>query len=196
LVNLEDGSYNTEMDAKKYKLLDAIQNGVKIENPKFNPGEQKRQKVSKVYFIKGRKGDEIENIVLPIYGKGLWGTLWGYLALESDLETIQGINFYNHKETPGLGGEVDNPSWKRQWEGKKLYDPQGEPAALVFKGSAPAGNPYAVDGLSGATITSRGVTNFVRYWASDDGFKPFLEKLKQEMKQPAATSSDKDQNNG
>ena len=117
----------------------------------------------------------------PIFGKGLWGTLYGYLALRSDLETIQGITFYQHKETPGLGGEVDNPSWKAQWEGVKLFDEEGAPAALVFKGPAPSDNPFAVDGLSGATITSRGVTNLIRYWASEDGYGPYLRKLADEL---------------
>ncbi len=69
--------------------------------------------------------------------------------------------------------------WKAQWDGRKLYDENGEPAALVYKGPAPSDNPYAVDGLSGATITSRGVTNLIRYWASDDGYGPFLEQTRQ-----------------
>ena len=115
--------------------------------------------------------------------KGLWGTLYGYLALKSDLETIQGITFYQHKETPGLGGEVDNPRWKAQWDGVQLYDEDGEPAAMVFKGPAPSDNQFAVDGLSGATITSRGVTNLVRFWASEDGYGPFLKKLQSEIKE-------------
>ncbi len=124
---------------------------------------------------------QIQQVVLPVYGKGLWGTLWGYLALKTDLETVQGITFYEHKETPGLGGEVDNPSWKAQWEGLKLFDQNGDPAAEVYKGPAPTTNPYAVDGLSGATITSRGVTNLIRYWVSEDGYAPFLEQLADEI---------------
>ncbi len=109
------------------------------------------------------------------------GDASGYLAIKSDLETIQGLTFYEQKETPGLGGEVDNPKWKAQWEGVKLYNPEGVPAAEVYKGPAPASNPYAVDGLSGATITSRGVTNLIRYWASADGFGPFLKKLRAQI---------------
>jgi Na+-transporting NADH:ubiquinone oxidoreductase subunit C len=135
----------------------------------------------KVFFVKRPGSDKIQQVVLPVYGKGLWGTLYGYLALKSDLNTIQGLTFYQHKETPGLGGEVDNPLWKEQWEGRKLYDENGNPAAMVFKGPAPDDNPYAVDGLSGATITSRGVTNLLAYWASDEAYGPFLDKLAAEL---------------
>lgn len=181
LVNLEDGSINTEMDKAKY---DAIELAGKKETQKvpdksvYDIGEPYRETVSKVFFVK-RPGDPtLRQVVLPVYGKGLWSTLRGYLALKSDFETIQGLTFYSHAETPGLGGEVDNPSWKAQWAGKKLFDDSGQPAAEVFKGTAPKGSPSAVDGLSGATITSRGVTTLLRYWAGDDGYGPYLAKLK------------------
>ena len=146
----------------------------------------------KVFFVKRPGSDKIQQVVLPIYGKGLWGTLWGYLAIKSDLETVQGITFFEHKETPGLGGEVDNPRWKSQWDGRKLFDENGAPASQVFKGPAPSDNPYAVDGLSGATITSRGVTNLIRYWVSDDGYGPFLGKLASEIgiESPVKTAGD------
>ncbi len=184
LVDLKTGQYNTDMKAGDWDLMEAASDpktSVRIIDPQFDPGEATRQAVSKVYFVKRPGSDKIQQVVLPVHGKGLWGTLYGYMALKSDLETIQGITFYQHKETPGLGGEVDNPAWKAQWDGRKLYDSDGTPAALVFKGPAPAENVYAVDGLSGATITSNGVTNLIRYWASDDGYGPFLKKLALEM---------------
>jgi Na+-transporting NADH:ubiquinone oxidoreductase subunit C len=180
LVKLETGRYTDDADLDSYDMLEAAageQTGIDIIDPEFDPGEPRRPKVMKVFLVKRPNSEQIQQVVLPVYGKGLWGTLYGYLAVKSDFETIQGITFYQHKETPGLGGEVDNPRWKAQWEGQKLYDPDGEPAALVYKGPAPSDNPYAVDGLSGATITSRGVTNLLRYWASDDGYGPFLENL-------------------
>ena len=192
LVNLDDGSYNTSVDGVKWKLkeqIDGRDTSQAIEESEFSSGEDKRPKVMKVYFVEQSGSGRIDQVVLPIYGKGLWGTLYGYLALRSDLKTIQGITFYEHKETPGLGGEVDNPSWKAQWQGLKLFDGNGKPAALVFKGPAPDSNPHAVDGLSGATITSRGVTNLVRYWASKDGYGPFLKNLKAEIDGSAAIDS-------
>jgi len=180
LVDLETGEFTEEISIDQYDMLEAAESrkyGVDIVEPEFDPGESRRPRIMKVYFVKRPNTETPQQVVLPVYGKGLWGTLYGYLALQSDLETIQGITFYQHKETPGLGGEVDNPLWKQQWEGKQLYDDEGDPAALVYKGPAPSENPYAVDGLSGATITSRGVTKLLRYWASEDGYGKVLENL-------------------
>ena len=192
LVDLESGEYNTELDPKTYDPREAVDNkdlSIKIENVKYNPGERRREKVARVYFVKQPGSETIEQVVLPIYGKGLWSTLYGYMALKNDLVTISGLTFYEHGETPGLGGEVDNQNWKQQWSGQKLYNEQGEPAAFVYKGPAPPDNPYTVDGLSGATITANGVTNLMRYWASDDGYGPFLDKLADEL----SSESDSDQ---
>jgi len=120
--------------------------------------------------------------VLPIEGLGLWGTLYGFLALEHDAETVRGLTYYNHKETPGLGGEVDNPLWKAKWPGRKAFDEAGHPAITVIKGSAgpAATDPHHVDGLSGATITGNGVTNMLRFWLGEQGFGPYLAKLRTE----------------
>ncbi|TWU55155.1 Na(+)-translocating NADH-quinone reductase subunit C [Rubripirellula reticaptiva] len=185
LINMDDGSFNNEASAADWELAEAAsdpKSSVKIVDPEYDPGEESRPSVMKVYFVQKPGSGDIQTVVLPIFGKGLWGTLWGYLALKSDLETVQGLTFYQHKETPGLGGEVDNPAWKAQWDGRKLYDADGKPAVLVFKGPAPAENVYAVDGLSGATITSNGVTKMLRYWASDDAYGPLLDKLGKDIK--------------
>jgi Na+-transporting NADH:ubiquinone oxidoreductase subunit C len=119
---------------------------------------------------------ELKALILPIEGYGLWGTLYGYLALAPDARTIVGITFYKHKETPGLGGEVDNPRWKAEWPGRLAFDDRGNPAIAVKKGQAGPveSDPYNVDGLSGATITSRGVTHLVRFWLGENGFGPYL----------------------
>ena len=116
--------------------------------------------------------------MLPIVGKGLWSTMYGFLAMEPDLKTIRGINYYEQGETPGLGGEVDNPRWKAQWKGKIAYQ-DGKPAIDVVKGSVGASDPnakYKIDGLAGATITSNGVENTVKYWLGDDGFGKFIKR--------------------
>lgn len=185
MVDLESGEYAEDVDPSTYDLVEATQNpdtSVEITAPKIDPGEERRPKVMKVYFVRQPGNDKIKQVILPVYGKGLWGTMYGYLALKNDLKTIQGITFYQHIETPGLGGEVDNPSWKAQWKGLSLFNEKGEPSAMVAKGTAPDMDPYAVDGLSGATITSRGVTNLVQYWASDEGYGNFLNNLAAQMK--------------
>jgi Na+-transporting NADH:ubiquinone oxidoreductase subunit C len=125
---------------------------------------------------------ELKALILPIEGYGLWGTLYGYLALAPDARTVVGITFYSHKETPGLGGEVDNPRWKALWPGRLAFDERGKAVIGVKKGVAgsPKEDPYNVDGLSGATITSRGVTNLVRFWLGDDGFGPYLTSYRAE----------------
>ncbi|MEM6469870.1 MAG: Na(+)-translocating NADH-quinone reductase subunit C [Planctomycetota bacterium] len=191
LVDLETGEFVTDMDVAKYDAREAAaktETSTAIEGPEYDPGVNRREKIAKIYFVKRPGEEQFEQVVLPVYGKGLWSTLYGYLALKADLTTIQGLTFYEHLETPGLGGEVDNPAWKAQWENKKLFDQEGVPSATVAKGSAPKGSDYAVDGLSGATITCRGVTNLLRYWASDDGYGPFLARLRDNKQIPTAGS--------
>ncbi len=110
----------------------------------------------------------------------MWGTVYGFLALDRDGNTVRGLTFYEQKETPGLGGEIANPKWQALWVGRKAYDAGGAPQLAVIKGQAgpPAEDPYHVDGLSGATITSNGITRLVRFWLSDQGYAPYLKTLR------------------
>lgn len=134
-----------------------------------------------VYRVLDKKG-EVDLYVFPIEGLGLWSTLYGFVALGADLDTIRGLTYYQHGETPGLGGEVDNADWKALWRGRRAFDESGAPAIEVIKGRAGSADedPYRVDGLSGATITSRGVTEMLRFWLGDNGFGPFLDRLRSE----------------
>lgn len=139
----------------------------------------RKEHYSVVYMVE--KNGELDKIVLPIRGYGLWGTLYGFVALENDMNTVAGLGFYDHKETPGLGGEVDNPRWKGIWPGKKIYGSSGEPKLAVLKGAVQPGSKnvdYEIDGLSGATLTSRGITNLVQFWMGDLGYKDFLSNLR------------------
>ena len=118
-------------------------------------------------------------MILPIRGYGLWGTLFGYIALEGDFNTVSGITYYEHKETPGLGAEVDNVDWKKSWIGKKIYQ-NNQVALTVIKGKVANDDPsksYKVDGLSGATITGRGVSNMINYWFGNSGYAKLFEEL-------------------
>jgi Na+-transporting NADH:ubiquinone oxidoreductase subunit C len=140
---------------------------------------KRREKLSLAYLL--RENGELAKVILPVYGKGLWGTMYGLLALKGDLDTISALVFYEHVETPGLGGEVENPRWMAQWDGKRVRGDGDEIRIRVIKGSVDEVRPDAihqVDGLSGATITSRGVTGLLRFWLGEDGFGPFLRKLK------------------
>jgi Na+-transporting NADH:ubiquinone oxidoreductase subunit C len=186
VVNLETGQYS--------KLDPAIYNQRKAaKDPEHNlilTAEQdianigKRAKLATVYLLKEDK--QVKQIVLPIHGYGLWSTLYGFISLESDLNTVGGLQFYAHAETPGLGGEVDNPSWREQWKGKKAFDAQGDVKIKLARGHVDytqADAKHQVDGLSGATLTSNGVTNLVNYWLGDHGFGPYIHKMRAEIGQ-------------
>jgi Na+-transporting NADH:ubiquinone oxidoreductase subunit C len=143
-------------------------------------GIRKRTTVAIAYVIRGTDGN-IDQLVLPVHGKGLWSTLYGFLAIDRDGRTVRGITFYKHGETPGLGGEVDNPAWKAQWSRKIAVEESGSPIIDVVKGTVRPDSPEAqhqIDGLSGATITSTGVEKLVNYWLGSDGFGPFLDRLR------------------
>lgn len=142
-------------------------------------GIRRKAKHSLVYEI--MKDGKLDQVVLPIKGKGLWSTLFGFVAVASDANTIRGLGFYQHGETPGLGGEVDNPRWKSLWQGKKIKDAKGAVRISVIKGSVDKSKAEAihqVDGLSGATITARGVSHLVQFWLGPHGFEKYLERVK------------------
>ena len=136
---------------------------------------KRRPKVMLVYLV--MQGNAVEKVILPIYGQGLWSTLYGFLSLEKDLKTVSGITFYEHQETPGLGGEVDNPKWKASWKGKQALGDDLNVVIHVIKGQVSPGTPAAdreIDGLSGATLTTRGVENLIQYWLGEHGYGPFF----------------------
>ena len=140
-----------------------------------------RENVGK-FFIVRNEDSSIDKLILPIRGYGLWGTLYGYMAIEEDFNTVAGLEFYDHKETPGLGAEVDNPKWKAIWPGKKIYE-NDEVKLAVMKGKVEtddANIDYKVDGLSGATLTSRGVTNMITYWFGESGYAKLFKELSYE----------------
>ena len=143
--------------------------------PPNNAGLSRVATHALVYEIRDTN-DALESVILPVHGLGLWGILYGFVALDADLDTIRGLTYYEHKETPGLGGEVDNPRWKN------LFGSNDTPAIEVARGRAgsPEDDPHRVDGLAGATMTSRGVTNMMRFWLDENGFKPYLAVLRRD----------------
>jgi len=134
-----------------------------------------------VYFVKPKSGSgPVEQVVLAIEGLAMWGTAYGFIALAPDGNTVQGLAFYDQKETPGLGGEISNPKWQALWRGRKAFDEQWQPRLAVIKGSAgpPDSDPHHVDGLSGATITSNAITRLVQFWLSDEGYGRWLKNFR------------------
>lgn len=201
IVDLESGEYIDSINAAEYDQRKAAKDpaqSVAIPKDKDIAHIRIKAKYAKVFLVKENGG--IKSIILPINGYGLWSTLYGFLSLDPDGQTVQSINFYDQAETPGLGGEVVNPNWRALWKGKKVYaetdQPSlekgliaeadvGEPALTLIKGtvdSSKPGSQYQVDGLAGATLTSTGVSNLIRYWMSKEGFAPYLSKVRTTVK--------------
>ena len=177
LVELKTGKY-VDVTPEELELFDqrkARQDPARSTTADSNGAQVARvPNQALVYLLK--KSGTVDKVVLPVEGKGLWSTMYGYVALERDTTTIAGLTFYEHGETPGLGGEVDNPSWQALWPGRKAFDGSWDPKIDVIKGAAKpvAEDPYKVDGLSGATITSRGVGALLRFWLEDERFGAYL----------------------
>lgn len=189
LVNLKTGEYVEPgfvgvEDPMKYDMYKAASNpqlSTDIPADQDKAGIGRRPDVAKIYIL--RENGELKKVVLPIHGYGLWSTLYGFVSLKGNANTIEGLGFYQHGETPGLGGEVDNPRWKAQWVGKVVYgQDMTEPKIQLVKGGVgenARNKEHKVDALSGATLTSRGVQNLVNYWLGDRGYAEYLKNLRQ-----------------
>ena len=183
LVNIDTGNYVAEVageDAAKYNQRDAAKNDK--ESIKLPANEDfakiiRRANVATVYLVKDAAGT-LTKVILPIHGNGLWSMMYAFVAVAMDGNTIDGITYYDQAETPGLGAEVENPTWREQFVGKKLYDMNFKPAIKILKGGAPVGTDHQVDGLSGATLTSNGVQHTFDFWFGAQGFGPYLAKLR------------------
>ena len=184
LVDIKSGNYYSGIDLNPETYVQ--QNAAKDPNlsraltaAEDKAGIFRQANVAKIYEV--TENGKLKTVILPIHGRGLWSTLYGYIALEDDLKTVSGFGFYQHAETPGLGGEVDNAKWKASWIGKEITGKNNQLAIRVIKGAVNPASPNAVneiDGLSGATLTSVGVSNLVQFWLGQDGFGSFLTKLK------------------
>lgn len=182
IVDLQTGRYLSEEEMQSLGINPETYDQQSAKNdPEMSvslTGDQdiasirRRANYATVYVLENASG-ETENIVLPVNGYGLWGIMYGFLALESDGSTVRGIGFYDHQETPGLGGEITNPDWQSQWVGKEIYGADGNVAFQVVKGGG--SGESQIDALSGASLTSRGVQNMVHFWLGENGFGPFLE---------------------
>lgn len=183
VVDLKDGRFSDAQDPNTFDPLAAAKDPAQSDALPANQdpaGIRRRERQSVVYLVENDQG-KVVTLLLPVRGYGLWSTLHGFIALKDDLNTVQGFGFYQHAETPGLGGEVDNPRWKALWPGKQVYDEGGKPVISIIKGSVDPSNPNAshqVDGLAGATLTSNGVDHLLKYWLGPQGFGPFLAHLR------------------
>ena len=181
VVELSTGEYVDDIDPTAYDQRKAAKKpelSVPVGRSDDIASIKRQAKYATVYLVE--QDDQVKKIVIPVHGYGLWSTLYGYMALDGDGKTVTGFGFYEHAETPGLGGEVDNPKWKGLWPGKVVYGENGDVQLRVVKGNVDPSKPgseHKVDGLAGATLTSQGVSNLVQFWLGENGFGPYLEKF-------------------
>ncbi|MCH2251205.1 MAG: Na(+)-translocating NADH-quinone reductase subunit C [Cognatishimia sp.] len=178
ILELATGEFTDQFDIATFDDRDAADDpatSVALDDDPAGIGRQ--GKFVTVYLLRDDAG-EIDKVILPLHGYGLWSTLYGFIALEENGNDIFGLQFYEHAETPGLGAEVDNPRWKALWNGKKLADENGELQISVTKAVPAAGADYHIDALAGATLTTVGVHNLVNFWMGETGYQPFLDNLK------------------
>ena len=177
VLEIATGEFTDQFDANTFDDRAAADDpdlSIALEEDPASIGRQ--AKYVTVYLLRDDAG-AIDKVILPIHGYGLWSTLYGFIALEENGNDIFGLQFYEHAETPGLGAEVANPRWRAQWAGKQVADDAGELQITVAKNVPAAGEDYHVDALSGATLTSVGVDNLIRFWMGEDGYAAFLDKL-------------------
>lgn len=163
-TNAVGANFNTRKAAQNSKLSRSLS---KNEDTALI-GRQSYYQV--VYFVEKKKGI-VSRVIIPVHGYGLWSMLYGFMAIAPDGNTIKSLRFYSQEETPGLGGKVNSSSWRALWHDKKIYNKAGRIAISVVKNAR--GNNQ-VDAISGATLTSTGVNNLVRFWVGKNGFGPFL----------------------
>ena len=190
IVDIDKGVFDSAVNADTFDKRRAASNpelsvAVPAEYDQANLG--RRSRYAPVYLV--WQDDELNRIILPIRGAAMWSTLYGYLALEADLNTVAAATFYEHAETPGLGDQITRPDWLAQWEGRQIYDAQGELRFAVGTGQVQSESPAAqheVDALTGATVTADAVTALVHYWLGPHGYQPLLDQLRE---QPPVQSS-------
>ncbi len=181
VVNIDTGEFDSTIDPLDFDEHAAVNNdelsvAIPAGDDLANIGRRSRFAI--VYLV--WDGDELKRIILPIHGQGMWSTLYGFIALESDLNTIGAVSFYEQAETAGLGDQIQRPDWQAQWQGRELFDNQRNfrfrvAAGAVEEDSAAA--RHQVDGLTGATVTGNAVTRLVEYWFSPGGYGDFLDNL-------------------
>ncbi len=183
LIDFETGAYVDEPDPSDFDPIAASKDpelsiAIPTEDDLARVG--RRANLGLVYLV--REDGALTRIVLPVSGYGLWSTLYGFLALEPDGNTVADLVFYAHGETAGIGDFLTKDKWRAQWPGKRAFDEEGTLQLEVYKGRVSADDPlsdYRVDGVSGATLTGNGVTRTLRYWLGEHGYGPYLRRIQQ-----------------
>jgi len=184
VVNIDELDFDTEFDPYTFDSRKAAADpelSVPIPAADDRAGLGRRSRYKTIYLV--WKEGALDRAVLPIRGAGMWSMLYGYIALESDFNTIAGVVFYEQNETPGLGDQIATPHWQAKWVGKKLYAESGDMLFRIAEGPVSADSPAAghqVDALTGATVTANAVTALLQYWFGPNGYGPLLHRLREQ----------------
>ncbi|CAI9389405.1 MULTISPECIES: NADH:ubiquinone reductase (Na(+)-transporting) subunit C [Citrobacter] len=170
-VNLDSGEWVTDKTAAQ---------GCKKLAPDHDPAQiRQRCTLADVYLVKD-KYNKIQQVIIPVSGKGAKSMMHAFLSLGLDGRTVNNLYYYQQRETPFLGARVKDENWRQQWPGKKVADDNGTPVLKIVQEKSGKNDEYTVDGISGATLTSKGVEKSINYWISEQGYGPFLQRLKQD----------------
>jgi Na+-transporting NADH:ubiquinone oxidoreductase subunit C len=184
IIDIDAAGYDGEIDPVTFNSRQVLNNpdlsvAIPADQDQANLG--RRSRFEPVYMVWNE--DSLDRVILPVQGSGMWSMLYGYIALEADLNTISGMTFYEQNETPGLGDQITHGHWLEQWRGRQIYDFEGKfrfrvNESVVQPGSATA--EFEVDALTGATITGNAVTNMMHYWFGPHGYQEFLLALREQ----------------
>jgi len=181
MLDIATGDFDDSINPADFDARAAVNNPeLSIAIPVTNDiaGLGRRARYATVYLV--WQDEQLSRIILPIVGQGMWSTIYGYIALENDLNTIGAISFYEQTETAGLGDQIQRPDWLAKWQGRKLFGKEGNIRFRVGPGTINPNSPAAdfqVDGLSGATVTGDAVTRIIAYWFGVNGYQRFLENM-------------------
>lgn len=191
VVNIDDATLDSEFDPYTFDGRKAAADpelSVAVPPAEDVASLGRRSRYQTIYLV--WKDGQLDRLVLPIRGAGMWSMIYGYISLESDLSTIAGVKFYEQNETPGLGDQIATPHWQSKWIGKQLFDEKGQMLFRISEGpvkEGASGAEYQIDALTGATITADAVTALVRYWFGPNGYGPLLERMREEPPQKPAS---------
>lgn len=183
ILDIDQAVFNEDLDPLSFDQRRAVNNpefGVDIPTDQDLAALGRRSRYAPIYMVLKDDG-QLDRLILPVHGTGMWSAIYGYIALESDLNTIAAATFYEQNETPGLGDQIMRPEWQAQWVGRRIYDEVGDLRFAVNHGKVEPGSStwlYEVDGLTGATVTGDAVTAMIHYWFGPDGYRDFLDALK------------------
>ena len=193
IINIDAANYEGDIDPHTFNKRQAQNDpdrSVAIPSDQDQARLGRRSRFAPVYMVWNE--DRLDRVILPVRGSGMWSMLYGYIALEPDLNTIAGMTFYEQNETPGLGDQITHAHWLDQWRGRQVYDYEGNTRFRISEGTVQPGSAvakYEVDALTGATVTANAVTSMMHYWFGPHGYQSFLQGAREQPPEKPAELS-------